>query len=637
MTAAQRPQPLQRRHFAFMRAVLQGLDARASWDRYLRSEGELSDLRAVKRSIDWIRDAFATAARRANRPGTARLVVMDPDRMPSAAALPSLEEFAAAHGLEDFSEEEQALAFLEAHPEAAGGRQKGRLPQRARLIARQLEALHWLESMASQEPRPDDSVEAWLNPAVALRLRLASLTTLRSVTEAINREGDRWWRKVPGVGPLKAARVVRWLLDQGPIDGLVIGRHALAPRRRVPAEILATVVPPSAAMVPFEKLRLPPSLDGSQGSNRAPAAECRIAADNDHEAVSAWLASKAARPKGGLATGPSGSLSATQRAYRKEAERLLLWCALECGKPLSSLTAADAMVYGAFLGNPPSHWCGPRHHQRWSSRWRPLEAALSPAALRHSVQVLRALFTYLTAHRYVCLDPFRTVPLPTRVATPLGAGRGFSEAQWMTVQGSLAGEGSPQAMQRLSRAIRWLYATGLRLSELTSARCAQLEPIEAGPVAGGQPQGWVLRIPGTRHSRNVPVPTALVVELEQQLGSWGRVPSVRDAANADVAILACPDTSAARRVTAWSASGLSKALRLLMAQLQAQSQGADAERFARASAHWLRHTHGQHTLNGKAGVVPVPIRHVQHAMGHASLRTTRGYLAKADTGGAVVL
>jgi hypothetical protein len=32
-------------HFAFMRAAVQGVDARASWDRYLRLEGEHVDAR----------------------------------------------------------------------------------------------------------------------------------------------------------------------------------------------------------------------------------------------------------------------------------------------------------------------------------------------------------------------------------------------------------------------------------------------------------------------------------------------------------------------------------------------------------------------------------------------------------------
>ena len=89
-------------HFAFMRALVQGLDARASWDRYLRIEGDAGDRRVVRSTIGWMRDEFAAAARREDRHGTARLVLIDVERLPDdAAALPSLQAFAEARGLED--------------------------------------------------------------------------------------------------------------------------------------------------------------------------------------------------------------------------------------------------------------------------------------------------------------------------------------------------------------------------------------------------------------------------------------------------------------------------------------------------------------------------------------------------------
>ena len=66
-----------------------------------------------------------------------------------------------------------------------------------------------------------------------------------------------------------------------------------------------------------------------------------------------------------------GELTSTQRSYRREAERLLLWAVLERGKALSSLSGEDATDYRAFLAHPPVDWCGPRHHQRRSPIWRP--------------------------------------------------------------------------------------------------------------------------------------------------------------------------------------------------------------------------------------------------------------------------
>ena len=41
-------------------------------------------------------------------------------------------------------------------------------------------------------------------------------------------------------------------------------------------------------------------------------------------------------------------------SYRKESERLLLWSTLELGKPLSSLTHEDLLVYQRFSSQSPT-------------------------------------------------------------------------------------------------------------------------------------------------------------------------------------------------------------------------------------------------------------------------------------------
>jgi hypothetical protein len=69
-----------------------------------------------------------------------------------------------------------------------------------------------------------------------------------------------------------------------------------------------------------------------------------------YESFAAWLTTK---------HDPNGTgKTATHRAYRKEAERLLLWTILEQRKPLSSLTVEDANAFKWFLVAPPERWCG---------------------------------------------------------------------------------------------------------------------------------------------------------------------------------------------------------------------------------------------------------------------------------------
>lgn len=67
------------------------------------------------------------------------------------------------------------------------------------------------------------------------------------------------------------------------------------------------------APIPLEQLRTPKELTGETGTNRAPSFITKqISANNDLQATLSWLAEFDGSPQ-------------TQRSYRKESERLLLW------------------------------------------------------------------------------------------------------------------------------------------------------------------------------------------------------------------------------------------------------------------------------------------------------------------------
>lgn len=377
-----------------MRALVQGLDQRASWDRYLRDEGEGGDRRQVRQTVEWIRQAFAAAARREQRPGTARLILLDPTRFDAGVQRPSLEDFARARGLEDFSEAEQVEAYEEAYPPtpavSRGRGERAQLSRRARVIARQLEALRWLEACAVRSPAAADPPAAWLAPVMARRLERMGLDSLEQLVRHINAQGARWWRHVAGIGAGKAARLHAWLQAHEQSLGLRLGAHVLVPHRQLDAGAIARAVPAATGLVPLDKLLVPSHLDGRDGRNRAPRACCALEAATDLDALRAWLAS-------GARTGQAGRAlrAATARSYRKEAERLMLWCVLEQEKALSSLGAEDLEAYFRFLAAPPAHWCGPRHGQRWTSLWRPVEGPLSAAAIQQSRTILGGLFRFL--------------------------------------------------------------------------------------------------------------------------------------------------------------------------------------------------------------------------------------------------
>ncbi|MGJ7524006.1 phage integrase family protein [Variovorax sp. LT1P1] len=616
------PRKLHSGHFAFMRALAQGLDERASWDRYLRLEGEHTDLRTVRKTIGWIRAAFAAAAMRAQRPGTARLIRLDPERFAAAPAQPGLAEFAEEQGLEDFSEAEQIEAYEAAYPRAgrAGQGAAGQPSRRGPVMARQLEALRWLQELAAQEPQPGDRVAAWLNPSLASRLERAGVPTLFALVERVNGIGARWWVQVPGVGERKASRILEWLQTNEDVLGLRIGEHVAQPRRQLASNTLAAVMPAATAIRPYEKFVLPAALDGSAGRFRGAPEKCLLMAANDHEAIGAWLAAK--RPGEG-----AEALSSTQRAYRKEAERLLLWAILERHKALSSLSVEDATDYRTFLAAPPESWCGPRHHQRWSSPlWRPLEGPLAPAALRQALIILRSLFAFLMSQGYLVGNPLAAVALPQLPQRPLGSSRTLSFAQWDHIEALLDERGDTEVERRLRRALRWLYATGLRLAEITSVKCEDLEQVEYRTDDGAMATDWLLSVIGKGgRSRQVPVPAVLVEEFGQELARHGFEAQVGAVSNQGLHILARFD-SELERPAAWSASGLYQAIKAFLAQAAEGLEGAEAQQLKKASTHWLRHSHGSHALQGRAGQTPVPIQVVQNNLGHASVGTTSMYL-----------
>lgn len=63
---------LHRGHFSFMRAVVQGLPARAMWERYL-PDADFADGQAVHRITGFIRRELMAAAARAGHFGRAHL------------------------------------------------------------------------------------------------------------------------------------------------------------------------------------------------------------------------------------------------------------------------------------------------------------------------------------------------------------------------------------------------------------------------------------------------------------------------------------------------------------------------------------------------------------------------------------
>ncbi|WP_458764659.1 phage integrase family protein [Cupriavidus basilensis] len=620
-----RPQ-LERSHFAYLRATQQGVPPRVAWPRYLGHLGEADDATRVHRMTGWIRAEVGAAAARGGNFARARLLRLE--LAPLGTALPALDTFVAAQGLEDCRESEQLAAY-----EAAYGPALDAQRRRTALLRRQLLAMHMLEATMAQPIGLNDGCEAWLTDAIAARLAAHGLRTLAELHARVAEDAG-WWRTVRGIGAGKSAAIRQFLAAHAGTLGALPDLDVAGPApdgaqttsRTAPSRAATSATAPLAPsrFVPLERLVLPDDLDGRTGRFRASRDLCLIDAENDREAILAWLAVKA--PPVAARPGEPPRPSHTLLAYRKEAERLLLWCALERRRPLSSLTAEDAVAYQAFLLAPPAHWCGPRNVPRWHVGWHPFEAGLSARSVAYAIAVLGNLFAFLVNQNYLLGNPFRAVRAPARMARGPDPGRGLSQELWQVVVDALDALPPGLASLRLQMTLHLLHDGGLRLGEVVAATTDHLSRVALRRADGTTAEGWMLEVCGKgAMTRLVPVPDGWVALLGRYLAARGLPADPRQARGAPLLGVVRGTVDADVGVTG---SAMHGQLKRFFSACAARLEAVDpvlADRLRQASAHWLRHTHINHSLD--AGV---PIEIVQQNVGHASLSTTTIYVRSED-------
>lgn len=256
-----------------------------------------------------------------------------------------------------------------------------------------------------------------------------------------------------------------------------------------------------ANIIPFANHPLLSSVDWSSGTNRADRRGKQIEADDDLKAVMGWLARATGSP-------------ATFANYRKEAMRLLLWCAREAHKPLSSLMYEDFLRYRAFLMSPPSEYVSEHPKPIGDPEWRPFRGPLTDASARQAFSVLHALFEYLEDAKYLNGNPVRLLtksgwsvhrnrrkPLPSDVLEAI-----FDYTAVMP-------EGLEKARAKWIFAL--LYLTWIRISEAVAGKMGDLFKEESLNKETGEVEVmWFLKVTGKgKKERDVVIPPALLVEL----------------------------------------------------------------------------------------------------------------------------
>lgn len=201
------------------------------------------------------------------------------------------------------------------------------------------------------------------------------------------------------------------------------------------------------------------------------------------------------------------------------------------------------------------------------------------ASIRRRLYAVKSLLSFGQKVGYLLVNVGKPVELPKDRETL--AERILSESEVLKL---IALE--PKERNRI--ALRFLYETGCRVSEMCQLKWKHLKPREGS--------GQVNIFGKGSQTRNVLLTPAL----------WNQLQSFRGSASANSPVFP-------------SKSGRHLAPRNVWDIVSAAAKRAGIE--GNVSAHWLRHSHASHALERGA-----PIHLVQATLGHASVATTGIYL-----------
>lgn len=369
------------------------------------------------------------------------------------------------------------------------------------------------------------------------------------------------------------------------------------------------------SLVTLDQLVVPAHLDGSRGRNRVPSPG-QLSATDDRSAVLAWLARYADSP-------------ATLASYRKEAERLMLWCGLQHRVALSDLTHEDLLVYQRFLADPQpaERWvmAPGQKPSRASPQWRPFAGPLSASSQRQALSILNAMLSWLVEAGYLAGNPLALSRRKRRHAAPR-VSRYLPMEHWSVVKETIEAMPVVTARDRLHASrCRWLfsllYISGLRVSEVCEANMGCFFSRRG---TDGRERWWMEVTGKGRKTRLVPATNELVGELIRYRKAIGLSPLPFEGESMPLVVpLIGPVKPMAR-------SAVHEIVKAVVRESAAslRRRGSEFEAAAKhlesASTHWMRHTAGSHLSEN------ADIKVVRDNLGHANISTTSVYLHSED-------
>ena len=569
-------------HFAYLRAIAEGLDLQDSAKRYLGIKHGHEAKTAHHQTVDAVR---ALARRR--QESAWRLIGITIKVQPGSTP-PTVDEFCQARELDGWSQTEIMEMYHEAYPADR------KLSRRGRLRERQLQLLRHLEGLAAEQPRATDLVSGWFDEVTANKLIGAGMISLGDLNAKIS-VGGRWFSALPAIGQAKAHRIATHLAmliprDIRPVKPL----FSLSSRPSLFASTTPFIAPsPAGTPALFES--------GGVLTCVLPSSSL-LQARHDLDAVQAWIKARA------------GSVS-TAKVYQREASRLLLWLQYECaGATLSQMSVNLCGDYMAFLQNIPATWISRESAKPGTPGWAPFRGPLSHTSHRQAIVIVSSLFTWLQAAQYLQANPWLLVNQKTgddRNEKMLDT-KALSESAVLEILRFIDEQAPSASRTRIRFILKFVEAVGLRSAELLSAQLGDLRR---------EPEGWVMQIHGKgAKNRLAAVPGQAFLALQEYLN--GRGLGGIETAPPNAPLLA--STRDPMEPVGYQAlyehvkSWLSKAISASALPFN------ERMKLTGASTHWLRHTFGTRAIARE-----VPLDVIQAQMGHASIQTTTSIYGRA--------
>lgn len=341
---------------------------------------------------------------------------------------------------------------------------------------------------------------------------------------------------------------------------------------------------------------------------------CLIDANNDIQAVAIWLEQYSHK-------------NTTYSTYKRESDRLLLWCVYETGKSLAQLQFDDINQYIKFLSSPPKRWCttvgGIRTSGYGVGKWRPFLGPLSDSARNTAIRVVNSLLNFLVNANYLRANPLRLIKQRDKFNLKAEDykysvwSKILDDNEWQALQQVL--KDMPEATnfekdnkKRCQFIFACMYLLGLRISEVAGSTWNTFKFHQGA---------WWFFVRGKGDKLgHIPVNEQLLTIIKNYRIYLGKsaLPDESDTQN----LIISKQTK--RPLSIKQIYSLIKAIGLQAAQKFEESSGS-YKKLQALSPHSLRHLSASH--QDRAGI---SLTMIQENLRHSSVNTTKIYVHADD-------